>query len=450
MAYVAGEERGDEKFRLILSRVASIRLRLNALAVQHGLFGALTFVLCAAVMVVASAFLFGALTFLLLALAVTIIALGGVVRMAGGAWRMRASDERAARIADERAELKGRLTTMVGASHGGARSGLWPYLVEDTLSLREEYAVPKIEPRRVSRWLYAALASGVAAALVFNLAFEARQARLIARKNATRGEASVDLGNLDIRPADPSLAQGTQIDADPATLRKLANELRAAQSQAQSPTSRLMADARDVASALQNKLTGGQPPTLAPKRLRITDNTPGGLSPGKSSSNLARNERQGASGHGAGQNNATNGKAAAGVQPGHAMPNPGLPNLGGMAGLSGRNEGKSASGSPSGKPQQNPTSLAKNGSEGGGAGHGYGSDPNDLFGAAQRQKLGNDTFKIPIDVGPSDQGFGKSAPAYIPSRVKTALNASQYPDEPFERASIPASDRVTIKRVFER
>lgn len=448
MAYKAGEARGEEKFRLILGRVASIRRRLNALAVQHGFFGALTFILCAAVMVVASAFLFGALTFLALVAVAAITAVAGVVRMARGAWRMRASEERAARIADERAELKGRLTTMVGMSHGGSRSALWPFLVEDTLSLREEYALPKVEPRRISRWLYGAVASAAVAAMVFSFALDARQARLAARNKAVHGRARVDLGDLDIRPADPSLGQGTQIDADPATLKKLEQKLRAAQNASRNPASRLMADARDVGNALQNKLTGGPPPSYAPKRLKITDKKGAPAAPPGKRSEQARNHQKSGSGHASGPS--ANGKAAGGRRPGLAIPNPGMPNLGGLAGLRAPNRNQPGTGKPSNHSQKSPARLASNGSEGGGGNHGAGSDPNNLFGAAQQRPLGNDTFKIPIDVGLSDQGFGKSAPAYTPDRAKSRLNPSQYPDEPFERASIPASDRVTIKRVFER
>ncbi len=454
MEYRAAEPRGEEKFRLILGQIASIRLRLNALALQHGLFSGLTFILCAAVLVVVAAFFVGALTFLTLALVVTITALIGVANAVGGAWRMRASEERAARVADERAALKGRLTTMVGAAHGGQRSALWPYLVEDTLALREEFAPSKIEPRKLSRWLYAALLSGAAAALVFHLALQARKNRLTARQQAVPGEATVDLGNLDIRPADPSLGQGTEIDADPATLRKLADKLRAAQSGARQngPASRLMADARDVANALQNKLTGGKPPTLPASRLRVTDKkgSDGSGKPNQQSSNPQQQQQSG--GHNAG-GAAGNSQAAGQNQPDNTAPAPGMPDLSGLAALKGLNGDTSGNdNAPAGRNSpQDQTQLAQSGPNGsGGANHGSGTDPDHLFGDADKPPLGNETFKIPIEVSPSDEGFSDSAPTYMPARVKSKLNASQYPDEPFERASIPVSDRVTIKRVFER
>jgi len=34
--------------------------------------------------------------------------------------------------------------------------------------------------------------------------------------------------------------------------------------------------------------------------------------------------------------------------------------------------------------------------------------------------------------------------------VRTPLNLTQQPDEPVARAAVPADDRTTIKRVFER
>ncbi|MGH7913808.1 MAG: hypothetical protein ACREPW_04055, partial [Candidatus Binataceae bacterium] len=285
MNYGAAEPHGEEKLRLILGQITSIRSRLNALALQQGLFGGLTFILCAAALIVGAAFAFSPLTFLLLGAVVTAAALAGVARTSRGAWRMRTSEERAALIADERAALKGRLTTMVDAARSEQRSALWPYLIEDTLGLREEFVAARIEPRRISRWLWAALASCAVAALVMRLAYGVRNSRVIANNHiaSAPGEPTADLGDLDIRPADPSLDPGTTIDADPATLRKLADKLRDARrgGQRDSPTSRMMANARDAASALQNRLTGGRPAAPA-SRLKLTDRK--GRNAGKSTS----------------------------------------------------------------------------------------------------------------------------------------------------------------------
>ena len=77
MDYGAAQSRGEEKFRLILGQVASIRSRLNALALQQGLFGGLTFILAAAVLIVGAAFAFSPLTFLLLGFVVIVVAVAG-------------------------------------------------------------------------------------------------------------------------------------------------------------------------------------------------------------------------------------------------------------------------------------------------------------------------------------------------------------------------------------
>ncbi|HVA39452.1 MAG TPA: hypothetical protein VNF49_02215 [Candidatus Binataceae bacterium] len=456
MDHGAAEPRGEEKLRLILDQVASIRGRLNALALQQGLFGALTFILGAAVLIVGAAFAFGPLTFLLLGIAITAAALAGVARTAGGAWRMRTSDERAARIADERGALKGRLTTMVDAARVARRSALWPYLVEDTLALREEFVAIRIEPRRVSRWLWAALVSCAVAAVVMRLAYRVRTARLVATNHVVGavGEPSADLGDLDIRPADPSAEPGSEIDADPATLRKLADKLREAQSRGQrgNPTSRLMANARDAASALQNKLTGSTPAEPAP-RLRLTDRKGGNAGKGQAQDQNHQQGHQQASGHQVNPQNPGDGQQSDQnqTQPNDA-PTPAMPDVSALAALNGLNsDDPNPSGSSAQKTPPDSRKLPQGGPMGaGGSDHGTGSDPRHLYGEAEQPPLGNDTFKIPVEAGPSEDGSSNTAPASPPQRTKSALNASQAPDEPFERAAIPASDRVTIKRVFER
>jgi hypothetical protein len=452
MDYEPAQARGEEKSRLILDQVASIRSRLNALALQKGLFGGLTFILCAAVLIVGAAFAFSPLTFLLLGIAVTAAALAGVARTASAAWRMRTSDERAARIADERAALKGRLTTMV-AMRVEPRSSLWPYLIEDTLALRDQFAAAKVEPRRLSRWLWAALVSCVVAVIVMRLAYGVRTARLGANSpivNA-RGEPTADLGDLDIRPADPSAEPGTEIDADPATLRKLAEKLREAQRGGQkgSPTSRLMANARDAAKALQNKLTGGKPAEPAP-RLKLTDKKGGS---GAKAAAKSQNNQQGKGTQGNPQNPGVGQQSADQDQrQPNTVPTPGVPDMSGLAALNGlNNDDPDPNGSVAPNTPPNTRKVPPGGTLGaGGSDHGSGTDPQHLYGEAEKPTLGNDTFKIPVEVGPSDEGSSNTAPASPPQRTKSTLNASQAPDEPFERASIPASDRVTIKRVFER
>lgn len=454
MAYEAEQSRGEEKVRLILSQIASIRARLNVLALQHGVFGVITFILCAGALIVIAAFALTPLAFLLIALGAACAATVAIVRTVRGAWRTHANDRRAASMADERASLKGRLATILAGAESERRSALWPYLVEDTLALREEFAVAKVEPRRVSRWLYAALASLAAAALVFHLTLDARSARFEARSRAAQAEASIDLGNLDIRPADSPAGKSVQIDADPATMRRLADKLRAAQRGAKrgGPMSHLMANARDVAKALQNSLTGGKA-TPPPTRLRLTDKDSGHRSEAAGGNRNRDGHEQARGGRsGAGKPNSPSVPGDKLAQSGKPSPPGGLPHMSGPTALDNLDgEGLSPGNASGHDVHPRPTQLAKRGASGtGGADHGSGTDPDSLFGGLDKPPLGSGTFKIPIEAGTSDDGFGNPGPAYLPPQVKVPLNTSQYPDEPFERASIPASDRVTIKRVFER
>ncbi|HLK86884.1 MAG TPA: hypothetical protein VKT27_10290 [Candidatus Binataceae bacterium] len=456
MEHEAAQARGEDKARLILDQVDAIRSRLNAIALQQGLFGGLTLILGAVALVVASAFLLGPLAFLMLGLVVVLATLAGVVRVVRGAWATSASNERAALIADRRAALKGRLSTMVDAARAGERSALWSYLVEDTLALRDEFVAAKIEPRRISRWLWTALASCAIAALVLRFAYRARSAQHAGGGSvaAAPGEPSVDLGDLDIRPADPSNEPGAQIDADPATLQKLAEKLREAQRNGKTgnSSSRLMADARDIASALQNRLTGGRSAAQAWQRLKITDRK--GVSGGKHAADepkSAANDRS-AGGSQADAPNAADDQS----EPNRSQPNgaatPAMPDMSGQAALNGLNSDAPAPGNSLG--QNTPLDARRVPPGGplgtGGSAHGSGSDPQHLYGDSETPPLGSDTFKIPVEAAPSDDGTSNNAPAPPPTRARTALNAEQAPDEPFERASIPASDRVTIQRVFER
>ena len=456
MEHEAAQARGEDKARLILDQVDAIRSRLNAIALQQGLFGGLTLVLCAVAIVVACAFILGPLSFLTLGLVAVLVTVAGVARVARGALRASASSEQAALIADRRAALKGRLTTMVDAARAGERSALWSYLVEDTLALRDNFAAAKIEPRRVSRWLWTALAACAIAALVLRFAYRARSAQQAAGGSvaAAPGEPSVDLGDLDIRPADPSNQPGAQIDADPATLQKLAEKLREAQRGGKNgnSSSRLMADARDIASALQNRLTGGKSAAQAWQRLKVTDRKGGGS--GKHAADepkSAANDRSA----GGSQPDAQN-SAGDQPEPNRTQPNGSatatMPDMSGQAALNGLNSDAPAPGNTLGQnTPPDARQLPPGGPLGtGGSAHGSGSDPQHLYGDSEAPPLGSDTFKIPVEAAPSDQGTSNNAPAPPPTHARTALNSDQAPDEPFERASIPASDRVTIQRVFER
>src|ERR1700733_8350586 len=149
MSFPSQDRRADEKLGEILGRVGSVRLRLNSLAIQHAVFYMLAIVIACSASIFASAYLVSPLIFLMGSAALVVIAAGGVVSALRAGWRMRASAMRAAAIADDRAELKGRLSTIVALAPGGNRGPLWSYLVEDTLGHEDEFAPAKIERRRV-------------------------------------------------------------------------------------------------------------------------------------------------------------------------------------------------------------------------------------------------------------------------------------------------------------
>ena len=86
----------------------------------------------------------------------------------------------------------------------------------------------------------------------------------------------------------------------------------------------------------------------------------------------------------------------------------------------------------------------------GGAAPGMGADPDSLFGAPAAAKLGTEGFEIAIEARPVDHGAKGAGHAYVAPKVRAPLSVTQEPDEPVARAAVPAEDRTTIKRVFER
>src|SRR5260370_32892677 len=154
MSFSSQDKRADEKLGRILGRVSSVRTRLNSLALQHPLFSTLAIAVRCGAVIYAGAYLLSPLTFLIGGSALVIIALSGIVSAVSAGWRMRASAENAAAIADDRAELKGRLATIIALKDSETRGPLWAYLVEDTLGHHDEFAAAQIERRRLSRGIY--------------------------------------------------------------------------------------------------------------------------------------------------------------------------------------------------------------------------------------------------------------------------------------------------------
>src|SRR6266478_4530270 len=113
MSFPSQDQRADEKLGKILGRVGSVRMRLNSLALQHAVFYTLAIAIACAAVIFAGAYLLSPLAFLVGGSALVLIAISGIVSAVSAGWRMRSSAENAAAIADDRAELKGRLSTIV-------------------------------------------------------------------------------------------------------------------------------------------------------------------------------------------------------------------------------------------------------------------------------------------------------------------------------------------------
>ena len=446
------DRRADEKLGQILGRVRSVRTRLNSLALQHAIFYTLAIAIACGAAVFAGAFLLPPLVFLLGTSALVIIGCAGLASAVGAGWRMRASAVRAAAIADDRAGLKGRLSTIVALANHQTRGPLWSYLVEDTLGYQEQFAAPRIERRRVSRAIYPLAGAIVLAALALPVSKIKRAPQIAA--GSGQDDLTVDLDDLHLRPADPGDESGMQVTADAATMRRLEDKLASENAAGGEPggnsLNQLVNRARDMAGHLQSKLTGQQTASKQRLNLRLAD---AGGDQGQNEIHRAP-EQKNRHGDTAGQFKRDQPNSGHEVnlpneddlrQP-DSQPSPDVNGEPGAEANSGKdNPGNQDNSATDRASQQN----GDNGSSGGAA-HGIGADPDSLFGAPEASKLGSEGFEIAIEARPIDHGAKGAGHAYVPPKVRTRLSPSQEPDEPVARAAVPAEDQSTIKRVFER
>jgi hypothetical protein len=452
MSFPSQDRRADEKLGYILGRVGSVRLRLNSLALQHAIFYTLAIVVATGAAIFAGAYLVSPLIFLIGSLALMIIAAGGVASAIGAGWRMRASAVRAAAVADDRAELKGRLSTIVALAHRDARGPLWSYLVEDTLAYQDEFAASKIERRRVSRAIYPLAGAILLAALAFPISKIKHAPQIV--PGSGEDDLTVDLDDLHLRPAEPGDESGMPVTADQATMRrledKLARENAAGGDVAGNSLNQLVNRARDLAGNLQSKLTGQQTASNRRLNLRLAD---AGRNRDQNEIHRAPDTQKNRRSEVAGQFKHDQPKSNGEInlppeddsrQP-NAQPSPGGT---GEAGV----ESNSGQDNPNKDDSATDRSIQQSGenSSNGGSAHGVGADPDSLFGAPAPSKLGTEGFEIAIEARPVDHGAKGAGHAYVPPKVRTPLNLNQEPDEPVARAAVPAADRGTIKRVFER
>ncbi len=451
MSFPSQDKRADEKLGKILGGVGSVRTRLNSLALQHAIFYTLAIAIGCGAAIFAGAYVLSPLTFLIGGSALLVIAASGIASAVAAGWRMRTSAENAAAIADDRAELKGRLATIVALKDSETRGSLWAYLVEDTLGHHDEFAASKIERRRISRGIYPLAGALVLAALAFPISKIKRAPQIIPGNE--QDDLTVDLDDLHLRPADPGDESGMQVTADPATMRrlqeKLARENAGGGDVAGNSLNQLMNRARDMAGNLQNKLTGQQPSSKQRLNLRLAD---AGRDQDQNEIRRAPDGRKNRHGEVAGQFKQDQPKSNHEIdlpreddsrQP-NSQPSPGGTGEAGVESNAGKDN-----------PNQNSAtdrSIQQSGenSSNGGEAHGIGADPDSLFGAPATSKLGSEGFEIAIEARPVDHGAKGAGHAYVPPKVRTPLSLNQEPDEPVARAAVPADDRTTIKRVFER
>ena len=436
---MASRQRDEQKLWLILFQLKAIRARINSLATQYFAFSALAIIIIGAAMVLAAALALRPLSFLFIAIVIAIAAFFSVIRVTRRALRSSASPIKAASLADDRAGLKGRLMTIALMSDSGRTSELWRYLVEDTYGHRDEFEPAKIEPRWFSRSIVALLTACMIALFLLRIARLGIGSHQLGMRGLPN-QVTADLGNLDIRPADPALEPNAEIYADAATMQKLADKLASAQGNGfdKGGLSRWLNKARNLAGALQNEITGEQ--HRPPVELKLTDrDADASQEPRSHHAATPPGGNDGANHAGAGKSGSS---PASGPTPGQtsgqlARNGPGFP-------------GQPGSASGQANPSDVGSPVSGGTDSGGGESHGSGSDPEHLFGPPSSQPLGSDNFKITIDAQPSDESSTPGAPAYIPPKIRAPLNDRQYDDEPIARAAVPAADQMTIKRVFER
>ncbi|MBF6567896.1 MAG: hypothetical protein IVW54_03350 [Candidatus Binataceae bacterium] len=425
-----------------MGQLASVRVRLNGLALQAGLFSSLALLLITSATIVFAAYFLMPVAFLAVSAAVTIGCLAGLFFALRNCWRNQRSAEHAAALADERAGMKGRLLTLAALQDQPNRSALWPYLVEDAMLRRDEFTPARIERQRISRWIFPLLASMILALSIAPLLSHRRGPLMLA--SANHQPLTLNLRDLNLDSSDHHASGNARLTGDPATLRKLAQMMAAARRREQNRNllSKMMKSAHSLAGNLQDRITGRQNPP--PMDLRLADNgghdqnsaPPEDSNPPPSASNgpksgdagnpqdapktpatVPENEQQ----------SSTPGSLAMQTPP--SLPRAGQPQ-------SGTNARQSANQQRSG------------GNDSGGASHGGGTDPQGLYGQPDREQKNDGNFQIAINANPGQSGHAGNHS--YPPKINAPLNPDQHPDEPVGRAAVPAAERSTIRRIFDR
>ncbi len=436
-----------------------VKRRLNLLAAQQMAFSTLALLLGSGGLLVIAAFFLSTTHFLglglLLLIALAVLLPMSIIR----ALRRFASFSRTAAIVDERASLNWRLSTLLQLAQDEDKYSLWPFLVEDTLSRLDDFQPDRIEKRRVSRSVYGFAAACLIASLAGLMTYSARRHQEALRK--VLKSLTLEVDPSEIAPLDNPSGESADVEGDPDTLRSLAERLDAANQNSRGgghdTLNQLTHKAQSFASSLQDRLTGRDLQDTPEKvKLRLAqalgDKPPleddgseghGGGQSGKPKSAHPAAPSSGSRRHNETkqpQQQADNDAGADSPQPGTPPPNSPAAHRFDPGGPQGPGAGDSAAAG------QQPGSSE----EGGSQSAGEGSDPEHLMGPPDAPSHKNENFEIMIDARLSDRSPISSAQPYVPPKVKTALNPYQHPDEPLDRGNVPAADRDTIRRVFER
>jgi hypothetical protein len=261
---------------------------------------------------------------------------------------------------------------------------------------------------------------------------------------AKRGQAplTLNLRDLNIQPSDRSSQRGGRLSGDSNTMRKLAQMMANARrkEQNQDLLSRMKRSAHDLAGNLQDKITGRQSPPLD---IRLADNGGSGNSAPPPAENLNSPESNGPRSGDASTPRRAGQPPTRGPEDSQRGGNPSALGMKGPPNLP--NEGQPQSGADS---QQFADQPPRGNDDAGGASHGAGTDPQGLYGPADTGTKSDGSFQIAIDARPGSSGH--AANRGYPPKVNAPLNSEQHSDEPIGRTAIPAEDRSTIKRIFER
>ncbi|MGO9060646.1 MAG: hypothetical protein ACLQU2_25175 [Candidatus Binataceae bacterium] len=444
----------------IVSQLAKVKRRRNLLATQQMAFSSLALLVGAGGLLVIAAFFLSPMRFLVLGVVLALLLIVALPVAVASAARRFAGLGRIAAIVDEKAELNRRLSTLLELAEQEPNYPLWPFLVEDTLGRLDDFHPQRIEKRRISRSIYGFAAACLIASLAGLMTYSARLHHEALRKMLKN--FTLELDPSEIAPSDGGAGEGTPVEADPDTLRSLADRLDAANQINHNPShgaiNKLEKKATDLASSLQDKLTGRQfsdtPEKVKIKLAQALGDSPPPPEDNGTSANNSDSPKAGDQPHALGSNaSGTSRKSNPAVQqpsdteadsgsPDHHVTPPKTPMANSLE--NGGPEGPGTGDTPV-PGQKDGTTPDDNGQTAG-----NGSDPEHLMGPPDAPSHKNDNFEIMIDARLSDRSPIASAQPYVPPKVKTTLSPYQHPDEPLDRGTVPAADRDTVRRVFER